>query len=67
MIFWYAFRFPANPFDYLLGEAVAEQQKRSAHALEGKYERHDAKPNKVCPFFFDKLIIFIHRMMVCAI
>ncbi|XP_009352854.2 homeobox-DDT domain protein RLT1 [Pyrus x bretschneideri] len=29
--------------------AVAEQLKRSAHALEGKYERHDAKPNKVAP------------------
>ncbi|CAL8146684.1 unnamed protein product [Prunus armeniaca] len=29
--------------------AVAEQQKRAAHALEGKYERHDAKPNKATP------------------
>ncbi|XP_021803548.1 homeobox-DDT domain protein RLT1-like, partial [Prunus avium] len=38
--------FDRLPPDAFGAPIVAEQQKRAAHALEGKYERHDAKPNK---------------------
>ncbi|KAM1689192.1 hypothetical protein PS1_037005 [Malus domestica] len=38
--------FDPLPPDAFGAPLVAEQHKRSAHALEGKYERHDAKPIK---------------------
>lgn len=45
------------PVNFFVG-TVAEQQKRSGHHFEGKpYERHDAKSNKVCLFFYLKFYV----------